>query len=70
MFGSCFTPKPAHTGAPMAQLRVVDNTQYKPVEDFLKKEEDAGHKTTAHSTRKGRSGQSMVRKLLESSEKR
>ncbi|KAK9904020.1 hypothetical protein WJX75_002682 [Coccomyxa subellipsoidea] len=76
MFGSCFTPKPAHSGAPMAQLRVVDSSPYKIVESFEEKEGDVAHKGShPHaSKRSGRASlqpaQALVRKLNESAEKR
>jgi hypothetical protein len=72
MFAGCFTPKPAHTGAPTAQLRVVEAQQPKALEEALRKEDDAT-KTTTHANRRGhsgRSGSSFVRKLINSPERR
>ncbi len=76
MFGSCFTPKPAHSGAPMAQLRVVDSSPYKIVDSYVEKEDDVAHKASSIQTakRSGRASlqpaQALVRKLNESAEKR
>ncbi|CAL8470616.1 g10158 [Coccomyxa elongata] len=76
MFGSCFTPKPAHSGAPMAQLRVVDSSPYKIVDSVVEKKDDVAHKASTIQTtkRSGRASlqpaQALVRKLNESAEKR
>lgn len=76
MFGGCFTPKPAHSGAPTAQLKVVDHAPHKIVDSYIEKEDDVTHKgSIAHGTkRSGRTSlqpaQALVRKLNESAEKR
>ena len=69
MFGNCFTPKPARSGA-TAQLSVVDHTSQKFTESYPNAQPKASSVVAPKPTSHVSGGQDLVHKLSESAEKR
>ena len=69
MFGNCFTPKPARSGA-TAQLSVVDHKSQKFTESYPNAQPKASSVVSSKPTSHVSGGQDLVRKLSESAEKR
>ena len=69
MFGNCFTPKPARSGA-TAQLSVVDHKSQKFTESYPNAQPKASSVVAPKPTSHVSGGQDLVRKLSESAEKR
>ena len=69
MFGNCFTPKPARSGA-TAQLSVVDHKSQKFTESYPNAQPKASSVVAPKPTSHVSGGQDLVHKLSESAEKR
>ena len=69
MFGNCFTPKPARSGA-TAQLSVVEHKSQKFTESYPNAQPKTSSVVASKPTSHVSGGQDLVRKLSESAEKR
>lgn len=69
MFGNCFTPKPARSGA-TAQLSVVDHKSQKFTESYSNAQPKVSSVVASKPTSHVSGGQDLVHKLSESAEKR